>query len=105
LSSTLSGRALDVSSAAYYFACVLAIEAVRQSHDGDWDAVARKAEAIGMARVGSFPEPFQTAQTRHRGGRMPAAEKALFPGPFMVGDPGFEPGTSALSERRSNRLS
>jgi hypothetical protein len=32
-------------------------------------------------------------------------EKALFAGPLAVGDPGLEPGTSALSERRSNQLS
>jgi hypothetical protein len=79
LSSTLSGRALDVSSAAYYFACVLAIEAVRQSHDGDWDAVARKAEAIGMARVGelsrTFPDGTDAAprRTHARSGKGPVS--------------------------------
>ena len=35
-----------VLAAAYNLACVLAIEVVRQSYDGDWEAVARKAEAI-----------------------------------------------------------
>jgi hypothetical protein len=35
-----------VLAAAYNLACVLAIDAVRHSHDGDWEAVARKAEAV-----------------------------------------------------------
>jgi hypothetical protein len=38
-----------VLAAAYNLACVLAIETVRHSHDGDWEVVARKAEAIEMA--------------------------------------------------------
>ncbi len=35
-----------VLAAAYNLACVLAVEAVRQSGEGNWEAVARKAEAI-----------------------------------------------------------
>jgi hypothetical protein len=35
-----------VLAAAYHLACVLALAAVRQSRDGDWEAVARKVEAI-----------------------------------------------------------
>jgi hypothetical protein len=35
-----------VLAAAYHLACVLALAAVRQSLDGDWEAVARKVEAI-----------------------------------------------------------
>jgi hypothetical protein len=35
-----------VLAAAYNLACVLAIEAVRQSRDGDWDAMSRKIAAI-----------------------------------------------------------
>jgi hypothetical protein len=41
-----SADAEVVLAAAYNLACVLALETVRQSHDGDWEAVARKAEAI-----------------------------------------------------------
>lgn len=41
-----SADAEVILAAAYNLACVLAVEAVRQSHDGDWEAVARKAEAI-----------------------------------------------------------
>jgi hypothetical protein len=36
-------------AAAYDLACVAAIEAVRRSRDGDWDAVARKADEIEQA--------------------------------------------------------
>jgi hypothetical protein len=32
-------------------------------------------------------------------------ERSLFAGALAVGDPGLEPGTSSLSEKRSNRLS
>lgn len=35
-----------VLAAAYNLACVLAIESVRRSRDGDWEAIARKAETI-----------------------------------------------------------
>ena len=35
-----------VLAAAYNLACVLAIEAVRHTHDGDWEAVVCKTEAI-----------------------------------------------------------
>lgn len=35
-----------VLAAAYHLACVLALAVVRQSRDGDWEAVARKVEAI-----------------------------------------------------------
>lgn len=35
-----------VLAAAYHLGCVLAVGAVRQSRDGDWEAVARKVEAI-----------------------------------------------------------
>lgn len=48
----LDSESLDaevVLAAAYNLACVLAVEAVRQSGDGDWEAVARKAEAIELA--------------------------------------------------------
>jgi hypothetical protein len=38
-----SPDAAVVLAAAYNLACVLAVEAVRQSRDGDWEAVARKA--------------------------------------------------------------
>ena len=41
-----------VLAAAYNLACVLAIESVRQSRDGDWEAVLRKAEAIETAISG-----------------------------------------------------
>jgi hypothetical protein len=41
-----------VLAAAYNLACVLAIESVRQSRDGDWEAVVRKAEAIESAISG-----------------------------------------------------
>ena len=38
-----------ILAAAYSLACVLAVEAVRQSRDGDWEAIVRKAEAIEAA--------------------------------------------------------
>lgn len=41
-----SADAEVVLAAAYNLACVLAIESVRQSRNGDWEAVARKAERI-----------------------------------------------------------
>jgi hypothetical protein len=41
-----------VLAAAYNLACVLAVESVRHSRDGDWEAVARKAEAIETAIMG-----------------------------------------------------
>lgn len=41
-----SSEAEVVLTAAYHLACTLALGAVRQARDGDWDAVARKAEAI-----------------------------------------------------------
>jgi hypothetical protein len=41
-----------VLAAAYNLACVLAVESVRHSRDGDWEAVARKAEAIEAAIAG-----------------------------------------------------
>jgi hypothetical protein len=41
-----------VLAAAYNLACVLAIESVRHSHDGDWEAIARKAKAIEEAISG-----------------------------------------------------
>jgi hypothetical protein len=41
-----SSEAEVVLAAAYHLACVLAVGAVRQSRDGDWEAVARKVEAI-----------------------------------------------------------
>ena len=44
-----SSDAEVVLAAAYNLACVLAVEAVRRSHDGDWEAVTRKAEAIEVA--------------------------------------------------------
>jgi hypothetical protein len=39
-------------AAVYQFACVLTIESVRQSRDGNWDEVARKVEAIEQALAG-----------------------------------------------------
>ena len=41
---------------------------------------------------------------RHRS-RLATRKHFPFAGLFEMGDPGFEPGTSALSERRSNQLS
>jgi hypothetical protein len=42
-----------VLAAAYHLACVLAVESVRHSRgDGDWEAIARKAEAIATAIAG-----------------------------------------------------
>jgi hypothetical protein len=39
-------------AAAYQLACILAIESVRQSRDGDWDAVSRKVEEVAEAVEG-----------------------------------------------------
>jgi hypothetical protein len=41
-----------VLAAAYNLACVLAVESVRRARDGDWELVARKAEAIEIAVAG-----------------------------------------------------
>jgi hypothetical protein len=51
----LDGESPDaevVLAAAYNLACVLAVESVRHSHHGDWEAVARKAEAIESVVTG-----------------------------------------------------
>lgn len=50
-----SPEAEVVLAAAYHLACVLAVGAVRQSRDGDWETVARKVEAIEHL-VGSLTE-------------------------------------------------
>ena len=47
----------------------------------------------------------ETLPPRRRGLRLPHARAALAQARSEMGDPGFEPGTSALSERRSNQLS
>ena len=41
-----------VLAAAYHLASAMAIEAVRPSRDGDWDAVARKVDEIEQAVEG-----------------------------------------------------
>ncbi len=41
---------------AYQLACILAVEAVRQSRAGNWDAVARKAEVIEQVVEGMVEE-------------------------------------------------
>lgn len=55
----LDGESPDaevVLAAAYNLACVLAVQSVRHSRDGDWEAVARKAEAIEAVIAGMADE-------------------------------------------------
>jgi hypothetical protein len=47
-----STESVMVLSAAYDLAAAMAVESVRQSRDGDWDAVARKADEIEAAVEG-----------------------------------------------------
>lgn len=51
-----SSDAEVVLAAAYNLGCVLAVDAVRQSQSGDWDAVARIADAIESAVSGMTEE-------------------------------------------------
>ena len=53
----------------------------------------------GSLPVGDLPDAAAAFPTIQR------LFEAGFAGRVRMGDPGFEPGTSALSERRSNQLS
>ena len=55
-----------VLAAAYNLACVLAVESVRQSRDGDWAAVARKAEAIEAAITGMTDDQAMFSQIERK---------------------------------------
>ena len=65
--------------------------------DGDLDAVT-KGRLVELAQDESFLLAVEEYLVRTH--RLHSATSAR-----RVGDPGFEPGTSALSERRSNQLS
>src|SRR5665647_2649554 len=78
----------------------------------------RLSEALRQPRHGRVPLTFRANRTRfvpskckHLGckriavGRWRSGLGTRFPCKSLVGAPGFEPGTSSLSEKRSNRLS
>ena len=95
------------------------VEALRTELSG-WiarrDGCTRRSRAVvGRARLGTKDERAAIAPTRVREPQkmkprkkpqnVTAIGSATGQSSREVGDPGFEPGTSALSERRSNQLS
>ena len=76
-----------------------------RQHDLETQIVPSRALGPEGASSGYRGEMVLHAEPEESGGAAQGTRNPAGAGPSQVGDPGLEPGTSSLSEKRSNRLS